>query len=1221
MHSCYCIMAPAQASRAAAGATDGRRSAVKDTVKIYSQNSRGLRAAALEEVLATMKKEEVFVWALQETWRLNTEEHHHEDGYVTINHGPKEKLCRRGSLGVMLVLSPAAVEAYVRGGNKRRAYGLRVLAVDLVLLDEKDKVVKMRIVSAYAPTSQATVEQKENYEMHLTRAIEDNEEDSVLIIGSDVNASCGRDTAMLHNIMNTPGFQSPGDGAQSPGDHADDDDDVQSPVGPHGINWRNKAGDELLAFLALRNMCLPTSFFEKKMSRRATWYNPRSKRPYELDHFMMRRQDLKRVVDAGTKRRHSVYSDHTAIFLKVRIARGLAKQKERNPESFSRDRLQDAETRGKFIEVVEQHLLDLDSRLLSRRNDGWKLRKDQKDGSTQGALQDAFKAAETACSTVEAKRNPGWFRMSQEKLLCSIRRRNALQHDYNKAAARAAVAGRMSTCRFQTRQNQSAQINKHERARDDSGKAIPHDEGGKGMDLLRERRQKRARQERTRQLEAQAKKVKLSLRHHQQQHKRLVRAAKRKWNVDRIRKVNKNGGAFVGDCWKAAKEIGGQDDKRRRYNLDFRDPTTGEQATSAKRSGEVLVAHLDKLLNAEPAVDDGALERVRRRVMQWGFDDAPDIKEIEMATRRQNSGKATGDSKIPAEYFKLCLDSEPIVRVLEIIITRAWNGIEVPKEWVEGRIKMLPKSGDLLDPGRWRSITLLDAASKIMSTILTLRLNKILETEGIEAQNGFSPGRGTTDGSFCVRTMLKKRREHGQETWAYFLDLVKAFDTVPRKALLKVLGKFGVPPKMVAMIDNMYSGCTVKLELDTGDPLRAREDAIIKATAGVKQGDNLAPVLFLIYIQAVLEGLDDAFAEAGEERSTPIFCTKNDHIICGRRWCHKTGTARFTASESLYADDAAFLCTSRASLEKSAVIIDRHFSKFGLQVHRGRDGKKSKTECMFFPAPGKRYEDADTSNVPVDNGYYTFTRKFKYLGSIITTDLKADTDIATRIRSAAGAFNTMRHVLRSRRVRPKEKGEIYMAIVGSILLYGSECWAIRNDLMEKLERFHNQCVRAMCHVTRREQWFKHIRNDDLQKRLGVPSAAEMVTRRMLRWAGHVARMPEERLPRKLLTGWVEHPRPHGRPEQTFGHALDKALKLRAKQIRKLHPLININININTDNTNNGNNPNPDNTYWHDLTDQLCRVRTLRRGLPASTKTWIDAAQDRVLWKQIVYQRF
>ena len=184
-------MAPAQASRAAAGAIDGRRSAVKDTVKIYSQNSRGLRAAALEEVLATMKKEGVFAWLLQETWRLNTEEHHHEDGYVTVNHGPKEKLCKRGSLGVMIVLSPAAVEAYVRGGNRRMTYGLRVLALDLVLMDGKDKPVKMRIVSAYAPSSQATIQEKEDYEANLSHAIEDTAQDTVLIIGADVNASCG----------------------------------------------------------------------------------------------------------------------------------------------------------------------------------------------------------------------------------------------------------------------------------------------------------------------------------------------------------------------------------------------------------------------------------------------------------------------------------------------------------------------------------------------------------------------------------------------------------------------------------------------------------------------------------------------------------------------------------------------------------------------------------------------------------------------------------------------------------------------------------------------------------------------------------------------------------------------------------------------------------------------------------------------------------------------
>jgi hypothetical protein len=38
--------------------------------------------------------------------------------------------------------------------------------------------------------------------------------------------------------------------------------------------------------------------------------------------------------------------------------------------------------------------------------------------------------------------------------------------------------------------------------------------------------------------------------------------------------------------------------------------------------------------------------------------------------------------------------------------------------------------------------------------------------------------------------------------------------------------------------------------------------------------------------------------------------------------------------------------------------------------------------------------------------------------------------------------------------------------------------------------------------------------------------------RILRWAGHVARMPMTRAPRQLLTGWVAHSRPNGCPEMT-----------------------------------------------------------------------------------------
>ena len=96
---------------------------------------------------------------------------------------------------------------------------------------------------------------------------------------------------------------------------------------------------------------------------------------------------------------------------------------------------------------------------------------------------------------------------------------------------------------------------------------------------------------------------------------------------------------------------------------------------------------------------------------------------------------------------------------------------------------MLPKKGDLHDLNNWRGIMLLDAASKLVSMIIANRLDRVLKEEGLEAQNGFTGGRGCSDGSFSLRQALKRRREHGLESWVLFVDLVKAFDSVPRDVL------------------------------------------------------------------------------------------------------------------------------------------------------------------------------------------------------------------------------------------------------------------------------------------------------------------------------------------------------------------------------------------------------------------------------------------------------
>ena len=107
----------------------------------------------------------------------------------------------------------------------------------------------------------------------------------------------------------------------------------------------------------------------------------------------------------------------------------------------------------------------------------------------------------------------------------------------------------------------------------------------------------------------------------------------------------------------------------------------------------------------------------------------------------------------------------------------------------------------------------------------------------------------------------------------------------------------------------------------------------------------------------------------------------------------------------------------------------------------------------------------------------------------------------------------------------------------------------------------------MCNTSLIQQWRHHIRNRDLRKkfmtinrRKGRPeerpilkplgTIEDMLTERNLRWAGHIARREETRLPRILLTAHVRHKRPKGRPEQTFAHGLKRSLKVRVRQIHE-----------------------------------------------------------------------
>ena len=81
----------------------------------------------------------------------------------------------------------------------------------------------------------------------------------------------------------------------------------------------------------------------------------------------------------------------------------------------------------------------------------------------------------------------------------------------------------------------------------------------------------------------------------------------------------------------------------------------------------------------------------------------------------------------------------------------------------------------------------------------------------------------------------------------------------------------------------------------------------------------------------------------------------------------------------------------------------------------------------------------------------------------------------------------------------------------------------------------------MCRVTLWHVREYKISQVNLEHRLLLEPLDYYLARRRLRWAGHVSRMPMSRLPRLLLSSWVDHKRPQQRPQFTYGHGLKRDL--------------------------------------------------------------------------------
>ena len=90
---------------------------------------------------------------------------------------------------------------------------------------------------------------------------------------------------------------------------------------------------------------------------------------------------------------------------------------------------------------------------------------------------------------------------------------------------------------------------------------------------------------------------------------------------------------------------------------------------------------------------------------------------------------------------------------------------------------------------------------------------------------------------FTVRQLLEKSYEHRAKIFLVFVDLKKAYDSVPRAALWRALEKLGIPSSVVSLIQSFHDGMKAQVRV-SGALL---ED--IDVENGLQQGCSLAPTL------------------------------------------------------------------------------------------------------------------------------------------------------------------------------------------------------------------------------------------------------------------------------------------------------------------------------------------------------------------------------------------
>ena len=373
--------------------------------------------------------------------------------------------------------------------------------------------------------------------------------------------------------------------------------------------------------------------------------------------------------------------------------------------------------------------------------------------------------------------------------------------------------------------------------------------------------------------------------------------------------------------------------------------------------------------------------------------------EISKAIKSLKNSKACGFSTISNEMIKY---SQTVnIPLFKKMFNLVFSNSIYPNSWGQGFITPIHKKGSYHDPANYRGITIADNIGKLFNQILNNRLTKFLTSKNIikHEQIGFMKGRRTTDHMFILNTLIQKYvKNNSKPLYACFVDFKRAFDSVDHLHLFYKLKTLGIGTMFYKIIKNMY--CNTK----TCVKINNQRTYFFNSNVGVRQGDNLSPNLFNIFLNDLPNNFDNT--------------------------CDPVLLQNQSLNMLMYADDVVLLSTSERGLQNCV----NKLAKFSRQWKMTLNTQK--TKVLVFNKSGR----LKNIKIKYEDEYLESVKQYTYLGINFMASGSFQNGKKELYNKGFKALFKLRKVFSSESPKPKTLLHIFNHTIKPILLYGSEIW-------------------------------------------------------------------------------------------------------------------------------------------------------------------------------------